>query len=170
MPNIALKTPLSDHVVIGADWMCAWWSKKRDHFYYRVYGGDIDISYRIGRKINRHDPFSGHHLGIYASLVCYDFQFGGNHTGILSDKFNYAAGISYAYSLPVSRKFNIDFSIGAGYMWGRFKKHIPIDDHDVWKSTHTHSWFGPTRLGISLVYLLGPSTFNSGEKRKGGER
>lgn len=168
VPNIAVGVALSDRITVGADWMCAWWSRKPDHFYYRVYGGDVDLRYCLFGG-SESDPFSGHHIGLYASMVCYDFQFGNHHTGVLSDKWNYAAGVSYTWSLPVGRKFNIDFSAGVGYMWGRFKKHYPIDDHDVWKSTHRQSWFGPTRLGVSLTYLLGPSTFNPSGK-KGGER
>ena len=168
VPNIAVGVALSDRLTLWADWMSAWWSRKPDHFYYRVYGGDIDLRYRLmgGQPSN---PFSGHHIGVYASMVCYDFQFGNHHTGVLSDKWNYAAGVSYMFSLPVGRKFSIDFSAGVGYMWGQFKKHIPIDDHDVWKSTHRRSWFGPTRLGVSLTYLLGPSTFNLSEKKGGGK-
>jgi len=168
VPNIAVGVALSDRLSLGADWMCAWWSRKPDHFYYRIYGGDIDLRYRLqgGQPSN---PFSGHHIGLYASMVCYDFQFGNHHTGVLSDKWNYAAGVSYMFSLPVGRKFSIDFSAGVGYMWGQFKKHIPIDDHDVWKSTHRRSWFGPTRLGVSLTYLLGPSTFNLSKKKGGGK-
>ncbi len=143
-------------------------SRKPDHFYYRIYGGDIDLRYCLqgGQPSN---PFSGHHIGLYASMVCYDFQFGNHHTGVLSDKWNYAAGVSYMFSLPVGRKFSIDFSAGVGYMWGQFKKHIPIDDHDVWKSTHRRSWFGFTRLGGVADISAGALHIQSFEKKGGGK-
>ncbi len=169
VPNISLKAHIAGRFNFGADWMCAWWDKKSRHLYYRIYGGDVDLSFRIGRRGGGSDPFAGHHLGLYASMVCYDLQFGTRHTGLLSDKYNYAAGVSYTYSMPVCRRLNIDFSLGAGYAWGRMKKHTPIDDHDVWKSTHNWSWIGPTRAGISLIYLIGPATYNNPTK-KGGRR
>ena len=61
----------------------------------------------------------------------------------MGDKFNYAAGISYGYSLPVARRLNIDFALGIGYMWGRYMKQRLIDTHDVWQSTHNRRWFDP---------------------------
>ena len=51
-------------------------------------------------------------------MMYYDIQAGLSHQGIMSAKYNYAAGVSYTYSLPVHRHFNIDFFIGVGYMWG----------------------------------------------------
>lgn len=162
VPNITVKAAFADRLTLDADWMCAWWSRKSRHRYYRIYGGDIDIAYRLSPSAS---PFAGHHLGLYASLVCYDFQFGRKNKGLLSDKYNYAVGISYAYSLPLAPRLNLDFSLGVGYMWGQFKKHSPIDDHDVWVSTHKNHWIGPTRLGVTLTWLLGSATNAKGGKR-----
>lgn len=87
------------------------------------------------------------------------------HRGFLSDKYNYSAGISYTFSYPLSRHFDLAFSIGLGYMWGKYMRHRPIDDHDVWISTHRQSWIGPTRAGVSLVWVLGNG---SNGAKKGG--
>ena len=146
--------------------MATWLNDSRHH-YYRIYGGDLDLSYRIGGADRTTNPFAGHHIGVYASIVYYDLQRGVSHRGVMSAKYNYAAGLSYTWSLPVARRFNIDFSIGIGYMWGKFKRHTPIDDHDVWLSTHRRSWFGPTRASVSLVWLIGSDTYNS---KKGDDR
>ena len=147
-----------------ADWMYARWSNHDRRRYWRIYGGDIEARYRIGARA-KGSTLGGHYVGAYASIACYDFQAGRGHTGILSDKYNYAAGVSYTYSLPVSARFNIDFSLGVGYLWGIYKKHTPIDDCDVWLSTHKLGWFGPTRVGITLVWLIGNAVKND---RKGG--
>lgn len=164
VPNIGLSVGIGDRLIAGADWMGTWLNDTR-HRYYRIYGGDIDLSYRLGGIAGPSNPFSGHHVGVYASLVYYDLQNGVNHSGYLSDRYNYAAGLSYTYSLPLARRFDIAFSIGIGYMWGRYMRHRPIDDHDVWLSTHKRSWFGPTRAAVSVVWLLG-GAYN---ERKGGE-
>ena len=124
------------------------------------------MRYRVGRNI-KGSPLGGHYIGVYGSLACYDFQAGRRHTGILSDKYNYAVVLSYTYSLPISRHLNIDFNLGVGYLWGRYKKHIPIDDCDVWLSTHKLDWVGPTRIGVTLVWLAGGSVKNN---RKGGDQ
>lgn len=166
-PNIGLRVPVGDRLVIGADWMYARWHRTTRHRYWHIWGGDLELQYRIGKVAQGHGRFAGHHVGVYASLACYDFQFGAR-PGVLSSKYNYAAGLSYAYSMPVSRRLNIEFSVGVGYLWGHYKKHRPIDDHDVWQSTHRMGWFGPTRVGVSLVWTLGGC--DSDLNKKGGTR
>ena len=165
LPNIGLSVGIGDRITVGADWMGTWLNDSRHH-YYRIYGGDLDLSYRLGGADRPSNPVSGHHVGVYASLVYYDLQRGASHRGYLSDKYNYAAGFSYTYSLPITRHFDLAFSIGIGYMWGKYMRHRPIDDHDVWLSTHKRSWFGPTRAAVSLVWVLGGAC----NDRKGGER
>lgn len=164
IPNIGLGIMMSDRLTLHADWMYARWSNRDRVRYWRIYGGDIEVKYRVGKRHER-SPLGGHHIGVYGSMACYDFQAGRSHRGFLSDKWNYAAGISYTYSLPVSRHFNIDFSLGLGYLWGTYKRHTHIDDCNVWLSTHKLGWFGPTRAGVTLVWLPGNFVKNV---RKGG--
>lgn len=165
-PNIGAGISVGDRVTLLADWMYARWSNHNKRRYWRIYGGDVEVRYRIGAR-REGSPLGGHYIGAYGSLACYDFQAGLSHTGVLSDTYNYAVGVSYTYSLPISTHFNIDFSLGIGYLWGKYKKHTPIDDCDVWLSTHKLKWLGPTRAGVSLVWLIGNRVKNS---RKGGSR
>lgn len=165
-PNLGVGMGVTDRLTVTADWMWARWSNRDRRRYWRIYGGDLELRYRIGPARDGR-PLAGHHIGVYGSLACYDFQAGRSHTGVLSDRYNYAVGVSYTYSLPLSTRFNIDFSLGVGYLWGTYKKHTPIDDCDVWLSTHRMRWFGPTRVGVSLVWLVGNAVANS---RKGGDR
>lgn len=165
-PNIGAGISIGDRVTLLVDWMYARWNNHDRRLYWRIYGGDVEVRCRIGTRV-KGSPLGGHHVGVYGSMACYDFQGGRSHIGVLSDFWNYAAGVSYTYSLPVSTHFNIDFNLGVGYLWGRYKKHIPIDDCDVWLSTHKMGWFGPTRAGVTLVWLIGNQVKNS---RKGGAR
>ena len=165
-PNIGIGIRVTDKITVQADWMYACWGNRNKRRYWHIYGGDIEARYHLGTH-RKGSPLGGHHVGVYASMACYDFQAGRSHSGVLSDKYNYATGVLYTYSLPVSIRLNIDFSLGAGYLWGTYKKHRPIDDCDVWLSTHKLSWFGPTRAGITLVWLVGNGVANS---RKGGNQ
>lgn len=154
VPNIGVSAMITDRLVAGVDWMGTWLNDSKHH-YYRIYGGHVDLSWRLGDISRLRGPFSGHHVGVYASMIYYDLQRGLNHRGYLSDKYNYAVGLQYTYTHPLSRCFDISFTVGMGYMWGTYKRHTPIDDHDVWLSTHRRSWFGPTRAAISLVWVPG---------------
>lgn len=167
IPNIGIEVAIGQRWSVGANWMYAWWSNDAKHRYWRVYGGDVELRTRLGRVPRASvSPFAGHHLGVYASIVTYDLQFG-NRTGVIGDKYNYAAGVSYGYSLPITHRLNLDFTAGVGYAWGKYKKHHPMDGHDVWMSTHRLKRFGPTRLEIGLQWLLGKDNHNA---RKGGRK
>ena len=98
-------------------------------------------------------------------MITYDFELGGR--GYLGDKWSYGTGISYGYALPVAQRLNLDFTLGVGYLRGKYKEYLPIDDHYVWQSTHMRNWVGPTKLEVALVWLAGRGNFNAG---KGGRQ
>lgn len=58
---------------------------------------------------------------------------GGKPGGTLWEKMNYAVGLEYGYSLPVTRRLNLDFVISVGYWGGEYHKYAPIGDCYVWK-------------------------------------
>lgn len=157
VPNIGLEFYLGRQWSIAGNWMYAWWKNDRVHNYWRTYGGDIEVRRLLGTT-----PLRGHHFGLYGQILTYDFELGGR--GYLGDRWTYAAGISYGYSMPISRRLNIDFSIGIGYLHGKYKEYLPQDGHYVWQSTKMRNWIGPTKVEVSLVWLLGKGNYN----RKGG--
>lgn len=157
VPNGGLEIYLGKNWSIDAYWMYAWWKSDRVHNYWRTYGGDVELRKWLGSAAKR-KPLTGHHIGAYAQIVTYDFELGGR--GYLADRWSYAAGVSYGYSLPVAKRLNIDFSIGLGYMGGEYKEYLPQDGHYVWQSTKRRHWIGPAKAEISLVWLIGRGNTN----------
>lgn len=147
---------------VSAYWSYAWWSKNRRHNYWRYYGGDIALRRWLGRKAAE-KPLTGHHVGIYAQIMTYDFELGGK--GYMGNKFNYGGGVEYGFTLPVARRLNIDFTLGVGYLGGKYYEYTPIDGHYVWQATKRRRWFGPTKAEVSLVWLIGYGNHN---RPKGG--
>lgn len=161
IPNLGITVPLGRKWSVEASWMYAWWSRNVRHRYWRVYGGELGVRRWFGSR-NR-QLLSGHHVGVYGEMLTYDFEFGGK--GYQGGRWTWGAGVSYGYSLPVSSRINIDFTIGFGYLGGEYKKYHPADGCYVWDSTHRLNWFGPTKAEVSLVWYIG-----SLKQRKGGER
>ena len=161
VPNLGLEFHLGKGWALGANWGYAWWKHDPKAFYWRIYGGEVDFRKYFGKQ-SKEFPLSGHHLGIYAQGVTYDFCLG--NTGIICN-LSYGGGLEYGYSLPIGKAINIDFGIGIGYLGGEYKIYEPIDDHYVWKETRLRHWFGPTKAEISIVWLIGNKVF-----RKGGAR
>ena len=172
VPNIGVEFHLKNNWSLSAGWMYGWWKKDRIHWYWRAYGGDIAVRKWLGR-VDQEKPLTGHHLGIYGQVLTYDFEaggrgyMGGEPGGTLFNRANFAGGVEYGYSLPIRRRLNLDFTIGIGYMGGKYYEYKPIDDCYVWQATKQRHYFGPTKLEVSLVWLLGRDNINKG---KGGKR
>ncbi|MDE6264717.1 MAG: DUF3575 domain-containing protein [Paramuribaculum sp.] len=165
LPNIGAEFYLGKNWSIAGNWIYGWWDNDNSHRYWRAYGGDIAVRKWFGRAAEE-KPLTGHHLGIYAGAITYDFEMGG--TGYMGglpgrtlwDRCNFMGGIEYGYSLPVSKHINIDFTIGLGYLGGKYIKYVPDHDFYVWKATKNLRWFGPTKVEVSLVWLLGHDNYN----------
>lgn len=172
LPNIGAEFYVGRNISVTADWMYGWWDRDRTHYYWRAYGGDIGARWWFGEKAHE-KPLTGHHLGIFAGVITYDFELGkgGIMGGLphktLWDRCNFISGIEYGYSLPVSRRLNIDFSLALGYLGGKYLKYEPKYGFYIWQSTHRLHWFGPTKAEISLVWLIGCDNYN---RMKGGRK
>lgn len=148
VPNIGLEYRFAERWSMTVDYVHAWWSRDSRHRYRRCYGGDL-----IVRRYFDERPFTGHHIGLFGSMLSYDFEFSGK--GRQSDGFNFGGGFEYGYAFPVGRRLRIDCSIGLGYFGGRYKEYVPMDDCYVHERTRTLRLFGPARAEISLVWVLG---------------
>lgn len=168
VPNIGVEFYLGKNFTIYGDWMHAWWSKDSSHRYYRIYGGDIGARWWFGSKAHE-KPMTGHHVGIYAGAFTFDFEFGGKgYMGgkpgkTILERCFINAGVEYGYSLPVARRLNIDFTVGIGYMTGKYIEYEPGNKPHIyyWDSTRRFRWFGPTKAEISLVWLIGRGNVNT---------
>lgn len=173
LPSIGAEFYVGKNWSVGVNWTYGWWSNDNRHRYWRAYGGDINVRRWFGAKAGE-KPLTGHHLGLYAGVATYDFEFGGKgYMGglpkrTLWDRCNYLAGVEYGYSLPIARRLNIDFTIGIGYMGGKYLEYKPQGDGYVWQRTMRLNWFGPTKAEISLVWLIGCDNVNRSHA-KGGE-
>lgn len=174
VPNVGVEFSLGKRWSVAADWMYGWWSRNKSHRYWRVYGGGLTVRKYFGAKAAE-KPLQGHHIGINAQMLTYDIEFGGKGYmggkpgGTLWDRMNYTIGAEYGYSMPVARRLNIDFSLAAGYMGGRYYEYTPLDGHYVWQATKNRKWIGPTKVEVSLVWLLGHGNYNT-KTKKGGEK
>ena len=174
VPNLGVEFHLGKRFSLMANYTHAWWNNDAKNFYWRYYGAEASFRWWFG-KSSRVKPLQGHHVGVNYQIMTYDFQLGnkgilaGKPGGTLIDRPTHTVALEYGYSLPVARRLNIDFVIGAGYNWGIFDEYIPIDGHYVWQSTKRRQYFGPTKLEISLVWLIGRGNYNEKYNKKSKE-
>ena len=168
VPNIGLEVWLGAGFTLGVDWFYTWIPLDKQHFYWQTYGGYLTARYYFGKQAAA-QPYGGHHVGIYGSMLTYDVEFGGR--GYQASKFGVGGGVEYGYSLPVAKNLCLDFNLGVGYQGGEYKTYLPTDDgtgHYVWEGTYKRHWFGPTKAEISLKWLIGPYEKTSSATEKGG--
>lgn len=173
IPNLGAEFYVGRNLSVGAAFYYAWWENDIRHRW-DVNGIEINARWWVGQQ-SRIKPLSGHHLGFYTQILVYDFEFGNKgyiggipgHT--IFDHPQIGMGIEYGFSLPVSRRLNLDFSLGVGYLGGKVYDYKVVDSHYVWQSTRRRNWFGPTKAEVSLVWLIGNGNFNI-KRAKGGIR
>ena len=165
MPNIGLEaSPGKGWSFIG-NYMYGWWSD-RHKFYWRAFAADVGVRKYFGKKRELRDGrtngLTGHHVGLYVGFTTYDFELGGR--GYISDyrkdDWSRYAGFDYGYSLPLAKSLNLDFTVGIGYVGGRYREYLPAqvgssdEWHYEWQATKDLRYFGPTRLEVSLVWVM----------------
>ncbi|MBD5214423.1 MAG: DUF3575 domain-containing protein [Bacteroidales bacterium] len=165
VPNIKAEFYVGKNISVYGNCMYGWWDNAPRHRYWRIYGGELGARWWFGRKAEA-KPLTGHHLGIYGGLLTFDFEWGGTGYmggkpgGTLWDRSLVNAGIEYGYSLPVSHRLNIDFSIGLGLLSGNYIKYFPFDNEYYRQKEYKMRFFGPTKLEVSLVWLIGRNNCN----------
>lgn len=168
VPNVGLEFYLGKNFSVAANWHYAWWNSKS--WFWRTYGGELAVRKWLGSAA-RERALTGHHVGVYAQILAYDFMVGqrgymSGHPGeTLFDRPNYTVGLEYGYSMPIAKRLSLDFVLGVGYHGGLYNEYLYMDDHYVWHTTKKRSFFGPTKAEVTLVWLLGPVN-----KKKGGDR
>lgn len=150
VPNLGAELLTDKNISVSFTWMYAWWKTDRRHYYWRTYGGELEVRKWFGAKAAQR--LNGHHAGIYAGCLTYDFELGGR--GYLSDRWSHHYGLSYGYSWRIAPHLNLDCSIGIGYLTGRYKEYLPMDGCYVWQTTKNNRWIGPTKAEVSLVWLI----------------
>lgn len=167
VPNLGAEFYLGKGFSISANWHYAWWNTKS--WFWRTYGGELAVRKWLGSAASKR-ALTGHHVGVYAQLLSYDFMVGDRgymsaHPGeTLFERPNYAFGLEYGYSMPIAKRLNLDFVLGVGYHGGIYNEYLYMDEHYVWNATKKRSFFGPTKAEVTLVWLLGPVNKKGGSK------
>jgi len=118
-----------------------------------------------------HESFNGHFVGVHGIYMGYDlarlelslFDFQRRN---IYDGSAFGGGVSYGYQLYITPRLNVEFSIGVGYMSFEYDKILykEKDNPNTGEpdfagpngliGRYTKGYFGPTKLGISIVYII----------------
>lgn len=150
VPNIGFEIAYTDSWSVSANCMYAGWQNASRHRYWKVCGGELEVRrwFTPAKKQEK----KGIHAGIYLQGVSYDIERG--KRGYQTEDAHWGVGVSYGYSLAIARRLNLDFNIGVGYLGGTYKEYLPQDGCYVWQADKHMRYFGPTKLEVSLSWLI----------------
>lgn len=178
IPNIAIEYyPLHGHFTYGASFDCPWWQDYRSHKYFQVRNyqlearyyfksGDVDrVGYGNGAAFRGWYAQAYAHLGLYG--ICFDENRGWEGEG-------FGGGLGVGYVLPLSRMghWRLEFGAQFGVFYTKYDPYqyesvmFPEKHDDLYyykfhnygnffsRRQHRLTWFGPTRVGVTLTYDL----------------
>lgn len=150
VPNIGAEFSLNDRWSFGGTYFHSWWSDESSRWCWRTYGGELEIRYWLGER--KGGTLTGHHFGLYSHILTYDLK--RKLRDGYQSRFSYGAGLSYGYTLPINRCWQIDFGAGLGYLGGNYDVYRPLHGCNVWQETRQRNFFGPTKLEVSFRYII----------------
>lgn len=172
--NFAVEVPLGKRFSLEYFQTCPWWKSASNKFCLQMlsFGGQakwwfLPRTKPASENLKVRDALMGHFLGLYGWGGYGDLQFGRK----VCQQFDFwSAGLTYGYSLPVSKHLNMEFTISVGYAHIPYQHYNPTDDFSLlirdYDFRGTLHYIGPTKAEISLIV---PIRANVG-KKKGGRK
>ena len=178
IPNVAIEYyPLHGHFTYGASFDGPWWQHYDAHKYFQLRNYQLHTRYylRSGdiamRKPGEGAAFKGLFFSLYAHAYLYNVCFG-EKRGWEGEGWGTGLGIGYSLPLGKSEHWRLEFGAQAGMLRTHYDPYqwlCPVDPDkdeqlyyykwygdakDFKKRQHRYSWFGPTRVDITLSYDL----------------
>lgn len=160
--NFAVEVPFGKRFSLLYEHHCPWWLSRNNRYclQFLSFGGEfrwwfLPKTREASAKRVKRDALMGHFLGVYGMGGKFDIQ--ANRKFCYQGEF-FSAGVTYGYSMPVSKRLNLEFSISAGYARIPYRHYIPTDDWELLvrdpNKVGVLHYFGPTKVEVSLVVPL----------------
>jgi len=155
--NLELEVPLGSRFSVLGEYVFPWWLIEHSQYCLQAVNANLELRYWFG---NRHwfSPLTGWFAGVYGGFGYYDIEWGDRG---YQGEFSLSTGLTAGYAHKIGRRgnFRMEYSLGAGYFNTDYHEYKPVlDKDDDWHLTRLQSgnytWIGPTRLKVSLVWML----------------
>jgi hypothetical protein len=115
------------------------------------------------------EAFQGHFIGIHGNYTQFnvsginvpDVFFKPSEGGLFLNDLQYArsqgwaagAGLNYGYAFPISRRWNMEFTLGLGFWYTDYDR-FESRKCGLFQENVSRYAVGPTELGISFIYMI----------------
>lgn len=152
--NFEMELPIGNHWSIAAEDVFPWWEKGNK---YCLQMWEMGAECRYWFRSNNYyvHKLQGHFLGVYGMSSKFDFQ---NDYDICYQGEYWSTGLTYGYSMKLTRHLNMEFSLSVGYLSSSYRHYYPADDYSLlWRDRSKVgriSYFGPTKVKVALVWPI----------------
>ncbi len=159
--NIAMEFPVGESFSIMVEDTFPWWSWGPNDNKYCIQIQELGIEPRWWFKRQGH--LLGHFVGLYGKSAMFDLQF---DKSLCYQGEYWSAGATYGYSMGIGKHLNLEFALSLGFAGIDYRHYQPgIDYEHLFRDKYKVgkvSYFGPTKLAVSLVW---PITFGKTNNR-----
>ena len=154
--NFGIEAPIGDRWSVAFDWVCPWWGGINTHRYLQLLNGNLEGRYWFGKRENMLQ-LTGWFAGVSVGGGLYDIML--NDSNGLQGEFSSCGAIcGYAHPINASGTLRLEYALGLGwigtsyvkYWWDGFDYSLVAPSPQSWKT----DWYGPTKVQVSLVYML----------------
>lgn len=154
-PNFMIEFPIGKRWSVYGEYTFPWWLHKKNHMAWEMLKWDLGVRYWPFYKPDESDPMDimrGHFFGLDVSAGYYDIE--PKHTGYQGEFI--VLGAEYGYAWKLNRDWRLDAFVGVGWMGSQFRYYSgdATDQHLIYQYSGKFNWFGPTRLGVSIKYII----------------
>ena len=154
-PNFMIEVPIGKRWSVYGEYTFPWWVNKKNNMAWEMLKWDLGARYWPFYKPDESDPMDimrGHFFGLDLSGGYYDVE--PKHKGYQGEFI--LVGLEYGYAWKLSRDWRLDAFIGAGWIGSQFRYYVgdSTDQHLIYQHSGKFNWFGPTRLGVSIKYII----------------
>lgn len=163
--NVEAEVPIGNHFSVAAEYVFPWWEKGNKYCLQMLELG-VEARYWFRNNYYKADKLRGHFLGLYGMSSKFDFQY--DYDLCYQGEY-WSVGATYGYSVPISSRLKMEFSLSVGYLSAAYRHYYPATDYsELWRDRSKVGrigYFGPTKAKISLVVPI-----NIPYIKKGGSR
>ena len=154
-PNVELEVPFGrdGRWSVMAEYTNPWWRWKNLDYSYEIQEGGVELRRWLLPRCNAARPWlSGLFAGVYGAIAKFDIENDG--TGDQGEVWS--VGATCGYSFPIGRYWNLELSGSVGFLGGERRHYNAEFDstHLIYKYTKNMGYFGPTKLKVSLVWII----------------
>lgn len=144
-PDLGIEWRANDRwsLLFNASWTTWSWNDKDRRYALREFMPEV--RYHFGAE-----KHWGGYLGLQFKTGAFNYKF--SETGKQGDIIG--GGVTGGYVLRLTNNFSLDFSLGLGYLHADYDEYVVDRGVRLRCDPGTRNWWGPTHLGVSLVWNL----------------